>query len=254
MNNPHEILGLDSSATREEIKAMYQKLARRYLDESQAPDTALARVAERRLGELNEAYAVLSGTSPGYGFGTSEEPSRPTTSFQPSVVQASSPSPTPPPAAPITRPGFVHAAPAPNGRPALWNPGAASIWAIFTTVGFAAYLHARNAEALGRTDEAKANRGWIGAAVGYYVLTVIISVFLPELPTAPFLGIMIGMWVAWHQSVGKAQIDYVKNDLNGLYEKKSLVGPVFALFGIILGVLFVSAFLLGVVEAIAEAN
>lgn len=60
MNNPHEVLGLTPSATPEEIKAMYHRLARKYLDEAQAEDAALARIAERRMTELNAAYAFLS--------------------------------------------------------------------------------------------------------------------------------------------------------------------------------------------------
>lgn len=60
MNNPHDVLGLDASASPEEIKATYQKLVRKFLDEAQSDDVALARVADRRLNELNAAYAVLT--------------------------------------------------------------------------------------------------------------------------------------------------------------------------------------------------
>jgi len=51
----YEILGIDRSATQEEIKRAYRRLARQYHpDVSDAPD------AETRFKEINEAYQVLS--------------------------------------------------------------------------------------------------------------------------------------------------------------------------------------------------
>ncbi len=53
----YEILGVPRSASNEEIKAAFRKLARQYHpDVSQEPD------AEERFKEINEAYAVLSDT------------------------------------------------------------------------------------------------------------------------------------------------------------------------------------------------
>jgi hypothetical protein len=51
--------------------------------------------------------------------------------------------------------------PAPNNRPpALWNPNAAAGWSLLFTPAFGAFLHSRNADAMGRHSEAKANKFW----------------------------------------------------------------------------------------------
>src|SRR4030066_2401368 len=51
----YETLGLPRSATPEEIKAAFRKLARQY-----HPDVSQEANAEERFKEINEAYAVLS--------------------------------------------------------------------------------------------------------------------------------------------------------------------------------------------------
>lgn len=92
MKNPHDVLGLLPSATLEEIKTMYHKLARKYLEEGQSADPATARLADRDLKELNEAYALLSATA--------QRPSQDLNTPPPLSV-AIPPVPTPPPAPPI---------------------------------------------------------------------------------------------------------------------------------------------------------
>jgi hypothetical protein len=48
--------------------------------------------------------------------------------------------------------------PPPTGPPpALWNPKAAAYWSLLFSPAFGAFVHARNADAMGRVDEAKAN-------------------------------------------------------------------------------------------------
>jgi uncharacterized membrane protein YdjX (TVP38/TMEM64 family) len=98
----------------------------------------------------------------------------------------------------------------PEDRPALWNPNAAGWWSLLFTPAFGAYLHARNADALGRTEEAKTNGIWFYASLSYLVL-VLFSVFIPQIPEAVYRGAAIGLLVGWWVSTGKGQAQYVKD-------------------------------------------
>ena len=59
MKNPYEILGVSKNATDEEIKKAYRELARKYHPDNYQ-NNPLADLAEEKMKEINEAYAVLS--------------------------------------------------------------------------------------------------------------------------------------------------------------------------------------------------
>src|ERR1700684_1195736 len=60
--------------------------------------------------------------------------------------------------------------------PALWNPSAAAWWSGLFSPAFGAFVHARNADAMGRVSEAKANR------VFFYLWIVYFGVTLTPIP------------------------------------------------------------------------
>jgi hypothetical protein len=62
--------------------------------------------------------------------------------------------------------------------PALWNPKAAAYWSLLLSPAFGAFLHARNADAMGRMDEAKANRRWFYVLIAYLGLAFV-TIFIP---------------------------------------------------------------------------
>ena len=58
MNNPYKVLGVDPSATDEEIKTAYRNLARKYHPDKYR-DSDLAEMAEEKMKEVNAAYEEI---------------------------------------------------------------------------------------------------------------------------------------------------------------------------------------------------
>ena len=71
MTNPYTVLGVDPSATDEEIKKAYRELAKKYHPDNYA-DSPLADLAQEKMKEINEAYDTIQkermskGSSSGY--------------------------------------------------------------------------------------------------------------------------------------------------------------------------------------------
>lgn len=121
-----------------------------------------------------------------------------------------------------------------DARPALWNPNAAASWSLVFTPAFGAFLHARNAETLGRRDEAKMNRIWFFATLGYLALTLVGDFLLP-IPETIYRAAGIGLLVGWYFSVATRQVDYVKGQLQSAYVRKSWGAPLLVALGALLG-------------------
>ncbi|MBR5236058.1 MAG: DnaJ domain-containing protein [Clostridia bacterium] len=62
MKDPYEVLGVPKTATQEEIKKAYRKLAKQYHPDNYA-NNPLADLAAEKFKEINEAYEKLSGGS-----------------------------------------------------------------------------------------------------------------------------------------------------------------------------------------------
>jgi len=122
----------------------------------------------------------------------------------------------------------------PTPAPALWNPGAAASWSLIFSPAFGAYIHARNAEVMGRTEEAKANRLWFYGSLGYLVL-VSLSVFVPSIPDAVFRGAAIGLLVGWYFAQGNKQVQHVKNIYENSYQHKPWGKPLGIALGCFIG-------------------
>lgn len=66
MNDPYSTLGVDPSATDEEVKSAYRKLARKYHPDNYV-DNPLADLAEEKMKEINEAYEFVTKQRSGGG-------------------------------------------------------------------------------------------------------------------------------------------------------------------------------------------
>jgi hypothetical protein len=115
------------------------------------------------------------------------------------------------------------ATPAPNSRPpALWNPNAAAGWSLLFTPAFGAFLHARNADAMGRHSEAKANKVWFYVIIAYFGFTLMPISFIPELF---FRLARLGLLLGWYFNLGRDQIKYVNEAWGYGYERKPWTKP-----------------------------
>src|SRR5438876_7735871 len=121
-----------------------------------------------------------------------------------------------------------------NQSPALWNPNAAACWSLLFTPAFGAFLHSRNAEALGRVDEMKANKVWFYASIIYLVIAFV-TVFIPAIPEGLFRLAALGLLFGWYFSLGKKQIAFVKETCRDGYEHKPWKKPLLIAFGCLIG-------------------
>jgi len=121
--------------------------------------------------------------------------------------------------------------------PALWNPNAAANWSLLFSPAFGAYLHARNAETLGRQDEAKINKVWFYSYIAYLFVGMV-ACFLPIIPdwvTGPMISFVL--LVIWYSHVGRNQILYVKKTWNDGYVRKPWKKPLLIAFGCVFGLI-----------------
>ncbi len=58
MKNPYDVLGVPESASDEEIKKAYRKLAKKYHPDNYT-DSPLKDVASEKMKEINEAYDTI---------------------------------------------------------------------------------------------------------------------------------------------------------------------------------------------------
>ncbi len=68
MNDPYSVLGVDSSASDDEIKRAYRELARKYHPDNYQ-NNPLADLAEEKMKEINEAYEAINKMRSGGGGG-----------------------------------------------------------------------------------------------------------------------------------------------------------------------------------------
>lgn len=133
--------------------------------------------------------------------------------------------------------------------PALWNPNAAALWSLLFSPAFGAFVHARNADALGRVEEAGANRAWFYVSLGYLAF-VLVSIFIPAIPDWLFRGAAVGILLGWYLRLGKKQIRHVKENCQHGYQRKSWGKPLGVAFGCFAAFLVTIAILQWMAESV----
>ncbi len=130
--------------------------------------------------------------------------------------------------------------PPPAGAPpAIWNPQAAAYWSLIFSPAFGAFLHARNADTMGRVDEAKVNRRWAYFLIAYLCFTFItIFVFIP-IPEGLWDLVPIGLLFGWYLSVGKKQAMYVRETWQNGYARRAWKEPLLIASGCLIAILIV---------------
>jgi hypothetical protein len=73
-HEPHDVLGVARNASQSTIKAAWRRLAREHHPDLTAGDPSAARVATRRMAEINQAYEQLRIGSPGREAGDGTTP------------------------------------------------------------------------------------------------------------------------------------------------------------------------------------
>jgi len=97
--DPHDVLGVQASASSATIKAAWRRLARVNHPDLTGDDPAASRVATRRMAEINDAYAALVRS----GDATSEDGRRPDrTPFDGEAPARRGGPPAPKPTRPVT--------------------------------------------------------------------------------------------------------------------------------------------------------
>ncbi len=144
----------------------------------------------------------------------------------------------------MSPPMVTAAEPDPSGPSIrLWNPNAAALWSLLFSPAFGAFLHAGNWSVLGDQRRAKQSMVWF-----YTSIAIIVAIVVLPMPEAigDKAGRLIGMGLllAWYFSMGKQQIELVKEMFpNGSYRKRSWLPPlaigaasVAGLIGLVVGV------------------
>jgi|GEM_PF-1954410 len=151
---------------------------------------------------------------------------------------------------PANQPDFSPKPPA--STPVLWNPRAAAFWGfIFAPTldfwlfspAFGAFLHAKNAESLGRAEEAKANWVWFYVALVYLGFVLAGCFILPTRAVGLSSITNLVLFFLWYGQVGRKQVKYVNETWQKNYQKKSFGVPLLIAFGcwvVIVGVGYIA--------------
>ncbi len=113
--------------------------------------------------------------------------------------------------------------------PPLWNPTAAVNWSLVFSVGFGAWLHAKNWKAL--NEPQKASKSMIWAYVGFaaFLAFTVGQLLQPPVPTllsmSP-LGVYLGVLFSWYFISARSQVLYIQTQFGNKYARQQWIKPI----------------------------
>jgi len=135
---------------------------------------------------------------------------------------------------------------APAATPRLWNPNAAGLWSFIFSPAFGAFLLAKNWDALGRPDRARANMLWFWGILLFLAVSFG-SIFISDSTavdrTFQFLG--LGLLISWFLTQCKPQMLHIKEAFSDTYPRRGWAAPLllgFGVFVVVLVTIFAIAF------------
>ena len=108
--------------------------------------------------------------------------------------------------------------------PNLWNPNTAACWSVIFTPIFGAWVHARNWNSLNRPQEEKWSMMFVYGLMLLNLIVIAYTLFISE-PKTGSGTITVGLLLTWYFSLGKQQVNYLKENIPN-YEKKSWIKPI----------------------------
>jgi hypothetical protein len=119
---------------------------------------------------------------------------------------------------------------------------------------FGSFLHARNAEALGRTEEAKANRVFFRGTLAFVALATVVGIFVPGISDSVWNALSrgggIGLLIGWYSVVGSKQIRFVKETWQGHYPRRPWRKPLLVAVGCLVAYFIALVLLLVAADAL----
>ncbi len=113
--------------------------------------------------------------------------------------------------------------------PPLWNPNAAVNWSLAFSVGFGAWLHAKNWKALNEPQKASKSMIWAYVGVAALLAWVVSLLLQPPMPTLLSMSpsvVYLGVLLSWYFIAARHQVRYIQTQFGDKYARQKWVKPI----------------------------
>ncbi|ULJ69367.1 hypothetical protein MIS45_00330 [Wielerella bovis] len=112
----------------------------------------------------------------------------------------------------------------------LWQPEIIMLLALIFSPIFGAWLVAMNWREIGEDADAQFNLYVVWGLIALALLMVLVS-SVTGMVVSPLLSVMVAVfvWACWFGLLGREQLNFVRNELDNVYEYKSWLKPIIVL-------------------------